>query len=765
MGKFYIYNSNLEDNIYKDATIIFNPNTTIDANSLKNELAEHFRNHHQASAIFFIHCDTFTNYNTIIEDNFHKIFKSVPKIEEKTLEENIFYISYSRNSYTTPTNKNFIKSNIDSIINQGLANIFVKNGGLVESNGISHHYVFPSGKHSAKFLRTANVLTSKSEIDFIAINTLHKFSGIEFKNIYCDTLSINVIGYSICQFLSRFGNTETINIESFQSYDGMYDENSIYYEDSIFIISASTSGGMVYYLKEKHPEIDSKNISILYYLPIGKDSKLAQENIICNLLVNDKLKYGIEIFDQSTTSKDYVFCQNHSSPIKIIGDSFNLDKPIINTRNVSAKKYITKNIKDFVETFMFNKKTGTSLKVSYSEESSSRKKYNTYIDYENIIDNIKESQYEKHKEKIDAYINQFVPASLKYIIHLNDKGSFLLAKYILKKIEPNSKNEIQIINQSDLKDNSVKENESGSILIVGSCITNGKNLLYLNRFFRNFQDIRLIYFIAINRVSDFIKQRELKSNIKYGLYGAENSSFIEVESLYCDNANSSTPWQRELELLKTIQSSLNTPLEFIEERIITIENFANIKSKGGTNKIFYGDINHNQLEIRKNSAFFNDNRYFQNITQSDVYFTISCVLNNMRNNKTDGLFQTNFVKNLIDPLIFNRFNDGIIQASILRASYSEELNYSISYKDSQEMFSLLQTFMIHINEYQGEAIFEFLYSLSIEKLRLHKDHYKLLIEELDKNENEIIKIFNDEIKKVYQKILKVKTSIKSINTD
>src|SRR5690606_43756 len=97
------------------------------------------------------------------------------------------------------------------IINQGLTNIFISNGGLVESNGISHHYVFPSGKHSSKFLRTANVLVKKSEIDFIALNTLHQFKGIEIRNIYCDTLSINVIGYSIDHYLKRFDKNQYTN--------------------------------------------------------------------------------------------------------------------------------------------------------------------------------------------------------------------------------------------------------------------------------------------------------------------------------------------------------------------------------------------------------------------------------------------------------------------------------------------------------------------------------------------------------------------------
>src|SRR5690606_4033839 len=315
--------------------------------------------------------------------------------------------------------------------------------------------------------------------------------------------------------------------------------------------------------------------------------------------------------------------------------------------------------------------------------------------YENIIKNIENKQFGNHKDKIDAFVNQYVPASLKYIIHLNDKGSELLATYILGKTTPFSNNSIEVINQSELADKKISEDESGSILIVASCITNGKNLLYLSRYFRNYNNIRLIYFVGINRISDSDKHKELKSNIKFGLYGADNSSFVEIETINCDNSNIATPWEVELDHLKEIQEDMDEASSFVNERIKTITSFSSKSLKGGAQKIFYPDILGNELKIRKNSAFFNDNDYFENVTQSDVYFTISCVLNNMRNNRVDGLYQTNFVKNLLDPFTFNRFNDGIIQAAILRAAKSEELNYSYSRKNSEDMLMLLKTFVKH----------------------------------------------------------------------
>lgn len=751
MGKYYIFNAKTNASDFKEISVIFNPSSELDINSLKNEINEHFRNYYQTSAIIFLHCSLTKNFKTIIEKESEKIFKGIPKIEEISLIKNIYYVAYNEKGFNLNNVEESIKENFEIIINQGLVNIFINNGGLVESNEISHHFVFPSGKHSAKFLRTGNVLVRKSEIDFIALNSLQKFHNINIKNIYCDTLSINVVAYSINQYLKRFDvNKIDVNIESFKSYDGLYDKNTRFLSDSVFLISASTSGGIIQHLKESHGHlINSNNVCVLFYLPIDKDNKLTRERILCNLKKDDNLNSGIIEFDQfKPPLKKCILCENKSTPLKILGDSFSLDEPIINTRNIVASKYISSNIKLFVEQFKYCDTHGTALKISFSESSIQRKKYDLYIDYDKIISNI--DFYKEHKNKLDSYINQYVPASVKYIIHLNDNGSKLLAEYIKNQIKDFTSNDIKILNQSDLSEDLIEPEIVGSTLIVGSCITNGKNLLYLSRFFRNYEKLRLIYFIAINRISDEPKQKELRSNIRYGFYGPENSSLIEIETINCDNSNEETPWEKELDFLKEIRENLNITNTLIERRISIIDSFQDINSKGGDKNIFYPNLQNQELKIRKNSAFFNGNNYYYNICQSDVYFTISCVLNNMRNNKKDGLFQTNFVRNLIDPFIFNRFNDGIIQSSILRAAKIDELNYSLNSKVSEDMLILLKTIILHRNEYQGEAILEFLFALSIGKLRLYKTHYPEILEQLKVIDEDGIKLFVEPINEIYK---------------
>lgn len=67
------------------------------------------------------------------------------------------------------------------------------------------------------------------------------------------------------------------------------------------------------------------------------------------------------------------------------------------------------------------------------------------------------------------------------------------------------------------------------------------------------------------------------------------------------------------------------------------------------------------------------------------------------------------------------------------------------------MFILLKTFLKHKDEYQGEALLEFMYALSIGKLRLHKFHYDLLIEEMKSLNDPKINLFLKQIEALKSK--------------
>src|SRR5690606_41631844 len=133
MGKFYIYNSTIEDKKYKNATIIFNPNIEFDFGALKKELTEHFRHFHQTSALVFFHCSTNLSAQKEVEKKLEDFFRSIPRVEENSQIESLFYAAYNRNEFTLLSNTSFLKIYIKEIVNQEFLNIFILNCGLVQS--------------------------------------------------------------------------------------------------------------------------------------------------------------------------------------------------------------------------------------------------------------------------------------------------------------------------------------------------------------------------------------------------------------------------------------------------------------------------------------------------------------------------------------------------------------------------------------------------------------------------------------------------------
>lgn len=122
--------------------------------------------------------------------------------------------------------------------------------------------------------------------------------------------------------------------------------------------------------------------------------------------------------------------------------------------------------------------------------------------------------------------------------------------------------------------------------------------------------------------------------------------------------------------------------------------------------------------MNKNFAFFEFSDWQpESIQQSKVYFTILSVIHTIRTTKE--INQTVFERFLLSPENYNRFNDGVIQAAILRGANENELNYQISPKSSQLMSSIICA-SIDESDNKDSAPYEFLMSLCIQKMSLCK---------------------------------------------
>ncbi|UFH57576.1 hypothetical protein [Spirosoma sp. KNUC1025] len=631
---------------------------------------------------------------------------------------------------------------------------------MIEATGGAHHFVFPSGKHCNKFLRTGNILLHSSEIYFIAFCLLPRLRNEEHKQIFCDTSSINTLAFALLDLKKKLigDSFKSIPVQSFSSYEGLFSKTVRFFNNSLILISASTSGNIINELIQHDESINTSNIVILYYLGTDRNYKKHHSHIICNLTNNKSNTSGFDLYN-TYSSTDCIYCKEGSYPVEIKGDIFLLEKPKINRVTINVTD-APKKLSNFVNQFKSSNGNSNVLKVNYKENSQITNKYEVYFDMHYVLSAIQSSTahrtYSDYKKKLYDYINQYIPSNTRYLITLPDEGSDKLGEIILNQIKQNYRsNKLpQIVRFDDVLYDIKDEGLEGAAVIIGSCISNGKNLLYLSRTLRPFEKLRLIYFIGLTRSENVDYLNFLKSNLKQGFYGKETNSFIEVESFFMTKDSKNTSWVNEKDFLADITYFIedkNMPLakEYFYQRIELINDSQGNQARGLANNLFYPNTSDEQLTLRKGFAFFNFSNYVSDVSQADVYFTISSVLNNLRNadEHSHCLKQSEYVRNVIDPGNFNRYNDGIIQASILRSAKISELSYHIDENLSSNMKSILDKIIDEHKSPQGEALIEFLYAIAIKKLILKKEHLAELTKKLDAIRNSyLVEAFNYIIK-------------------
>jgi hypothetical protein len=769
MPNFFIYVSNyIKENGHSEkincsVTVIFCERDKIERSNLQGEIKKFYETNYQTDEIFVVggEYNEPTLEKLFIRDQL-ETFKDIPKLQREHLAETLYLFTFNKDGALKCQNKPGAKGQeiLDKVIQEGLVTIFKKRGGLIEAKGNAHHFVFPSGKHCNKFLRTGNILLHSCEIYFIAFNLLAKYNEEYHQQIYCDTSSINTLAFALLELKRKLVGTEykMIPIESFSSYKGIFSKKTRFFDNSLILVSSSTSGNIIDKITQHHANVAIGNIAVLYFLGMQSDYTKNKPNIICNLTKSDKNKDGLQYYD-TYTEKDCVYCKEGSYAVEVKGDVFLLEKPKVNLITLKVTDAPRK-LSGFLNQFKsVNVSEGNVFKVNYKENTSTSIKYEVYIDIHHVLCNLEDGEsklYSDFKKKLFNFINQYVPSNTKYLITLPDEGSEKLAEIILKQIAPNyTEDKLPVIVKFDDVTKIIVESKTeGAAVIVASCISNGKNLLFLSRSLRAFDKLRLVYFVGLARTSNEEYLDALKANLKQGMYGKETNTFIEVESFFCNKDSRQTSWLKEkdflLDLIEELDGkNLDKAIVFFRSRIELIDESISNQVKGLANSLFYPATTGNELKLRKSFAFFNFSNYEDDVSQADVYFTINTVFNNLRNSHDyeHCLRQTEFVRNMIDPHNFNRFNDGVIQACILRSASAVELAYHIDDEASSELKGILEKIIEQHDSPQGEGLIEFLYAIAIGKLTLKKEHLAALSAKLDLiNGNELISAFNFYIK-------------------
>lgn len=615
---------------------------------------------------------------------------------------------YEYDSYGSVTLKNTLRNEerlpqelpLETLRRQGMTILFRRRNGLVEA-GPTAHFVKPSGSKDSQFLLGAHALSDSAEIYFVAFWILKHISTYDIAYIQVDTSGIASVGLALSLLRKDFNPV----IRTFESYDGLDKFDEQYDRDDLYLISASQSGSLLEKIKDK---VKNQNLIITLF-------SLSPNNNSCGSILCD-LQY-----DSIDNVQGYKLSNNHidekaTSAINLVGERFMAE--VCKPRKILPFK---KDSPDVVVKYLENlvgKKVFRVFKTGLGGEVRA-----VWIDVKSLI------KTTAFKTWISEVVSSQIPIATKGIVTFsNDPDSNLLYRAIISEVK---KQGASLDCAAKLTLNNIQEanalanwpDKSSAVLIVGGVTGHGAELLSASRALRTFAEkSHRVYITAAAVPSSESSFKILNSNLIFPKH-----HFGSMFQLIIDRVEMISSWKEELAELKR-----NDLPESLQQRF----NELNDSSVGLEHNLFLPSPN-GPLFLRKNFAFWTKELSLK-ANQADVFTTIAVIIENLRSSDKIALDRrltnTPYSRSVITAETFARYNDGVIQASILRAAKAVELNYKDSDGDSRLMADLILDMARLAKQPQGEALSEFLLALKLKRLLLNDGDYQRVINELHTNE-------------------------------
>ncbi len=414
----------------------------------------------------------------------------------------------------------------------------------------------------------------------------------------------------------------------------------------------------------------------------------------------------------STTNRDCDLCKRGSRPIRIGGDQFLPENPK-NELLVIKKTDFSGSREGFFKQF------AASQVLAWNEigVSGDGEKEHFYIDVSAAL-SIDSAEFSGSLEKS---AKRHISQDLETVITLDDAGSQALTQAA----RPHFKNlsGVRFLAASELNDSELKN--AGSVMVIAGAITSGRSLLSVARKLRSIHpSSTIVYFVGFSKLPGEELQKQLAKDLKQG-----GHEFVVLRTSFLPRIKEYTKTAWDWERDKLIPYGDDDPLSEVDgplPALINLRRQAVISNSLDSDSLFLPDPGGNSLRLRRTFAFWSDLGFdaerLKNATQADVYWTVQCVLHDLRLKSESGGLATAYHTTLISPANFDRYNDGVIQASILRAANPVELDYRVDPKYSRQMSDVCMSIIRNWENDQGEAALEFLVAIWAGRMHLLKEH-------------------------------------------
>lgn len=613
----------------------------------------------------------------------------------------------------------------DNLYRQAITELYLRYHPIVET-AENFHYIKPSGKHTDLFLRASKMFCSSAEVSFFALAAMPCLP--QFKSddglpryILIDTPVMIAFAQALIELIKLTVDQKiqvpSIEVISFRSFMGLRDNNEIsellndLSENTLILISASTSGGLAAELKTQ-TKLPDKNIIHFLYL----DSTPSVENeysIICDLYFNEKTNpNGLKRRPQNFSAKQCHLCES-SHAVQLIGDHFEAAPPKpspITMLQVDAPLGKTK----FHEqaSRIFGKNTFRLGTVKYDRNRARH----FHVDSNSLLNN--QDLMDRLKYNLDISFPHD-PQAFIYI----DEDSKILAEKIASYTKAS---ETVRLHRENIEDKlPIFPNCKRPIIICASVVESGRTLLEVSRDLRNIAaKTPLIYIIVVAKTLSNKRIETLKKSLSM-TSSPVNHNVIIIEQIILPNATRSNSWLREEAFIK--KHKLDGRNSFWRNRLsyLSVEN--GILKSDAPLFLTNGTKKENVINLQQGFVFYPDNKQLiKDSTNTDIYFCLSSVLQNLRTREPkklrNSLKSNIYHQGLLAAENFTRYNDSVLQACLLRAALPSELNYINHRQESREIARIIKRVLLSSSTKRGAAAMEFLLAIGSGQLILRDQH-------------------------------------------
>ncbi|MCX6585292.1 MAG: hypothetical protein NTX13_01760 [Acidobacteria bacterium] len=706
-------------------TVAFCPSPDAAPESLKSALKAFFDHTVPTDNVLLLGPEGLeSTLQTLSTDSF--IVNALPHYTQLTAQQKIHTNTISSNNIHTKTTKEKPGTGKLPTLNQiretGLRHLVEKHHALIDANP-HFHYQKNNTTHTDKFLRTANLLVHGPEIAFIA-SWIAPYITDKTHFILTDTPAIHALAYAAVAIKKTLIPTlKSPVIDSFGSYSGI--DQFTFRQDHLVIISASTSGNLQQRLLQKSKTKEDTMVTVLH-----NGETLPSGHLLCHL--NPKTFTQIENHKASSCA----MCKRGVPLIIIAGDHFIPETPPV-------KEVVLLNTDSSTELRTFLKKITLKklIKINKAVHSDAQKPNEVFIDAANFLTAIQSAP----NQELERILYK-IPATTNRIIHVDDEGSRTLAEHVQTVTSSYTNRTITILNASEIFVNPhAYTSQTGTTLVVASSLSTGRDLLPISQILRIIQENQSIsYLVGIARARNKSSLDQLCSNLQFGERPKQHSLHI-VERVFlpAEHALHANAWEMENDFLYywEKQNLSGDLLNVVRDRLKQIETDGG--ASGLQDALFWPSSGGSTLKLTPKFALW-DHDYTQNSpSQSDVYLTITAILHYLREGmgRLKPWSQNHYNRHVISPDNFYRYNDGVIQASLLRAAHPSELDYQSDLPASRRMLDWILFSISNGNVVYESALKEFLLSLAIGRLQLHKTHHEEVIRALENQPDSTLGFF------------------------